>query len=575
MSSNLWTECSFYSPLIIRVIVVWLGGSARIAVLLVGLGVLLLYTSIALDPHDVVEIIVNNVHYIITLILLLSTLIFLKILYFNKRTSTINREEKLSKTHGTLEYELLPVKGGQLYGQELVSFLISLVERDLQFSLKIARKQGEHLKLLLNVDVGEANVQDVDNTITSMFRVLCRNWSIRRFNGSSRSITTGFFRTLKTALVGEFKLSNITDFINAIVRYIPSQIVLVDELPIVRKPLIPLGLALNIPNRPIVGLNMNHLERHIAIFGATGYGKTTTATIISCQVARLRLGVIVFDWHNEYYEIISSLSALPQTIRVKKWRPGGRVNGIMVNPFDNTFSVDYIVDVLEEVLDLTPPQSYYLEKILYECGHNIGAFSDLIEAVENWPLDYSLAGKEAKLALLRKLYILKGGDAGRLFSENNVANILNNGVVNIVELGHIRRSRLRRIFAYFLLKTIIDYHVSKGPSSLKRIIVIDEAHNIFSNPQSLASRLLPEVRKYGLGFVIVSQSPSAIPHVVMENTSTRILHTIMSGMDKKTLNNIYDFTREYYDELSRLDKGKAFLLLPELSVPILVETCFV
>jgi hypothetical protein len=54
-------------------------------------------------------------------------------------------------------------------------------------------------------------------------------------------------------------------------------------------------------------LQLEDLKRHVAILGMTGSGKSTTGVSIVRQVAELGLPVMIFDWHNEYGQMVRSV----------------------------------------------------------------------------------------------------------------------------------------------------------------------------------------------------------------------------------------------------------------------------
>ncbi len=113
-------------------------------------------------------------------------------------------------------------------------------------------------------------------------------------------------------------------------------------------------------NGSAVKLSLRDLCHHVAILGRTGSGKTTTSKFIVSKVWEFGVPVLVFDYENEYRDLIILL--------------GGRI----VSPFISTFPasinvldglkgedetyLDEIVEKFTIILGLTPPQSYLMLK---------------------------------------------------------------------------------------------------------------------------------------------------------------------------------------------------------------------
>jgi len=88
----------------------------------------------------------------------------------------------------------------------------------------------------------------------------------------------------------------------------------------------------------------------------------------------------------------------------------------------------------------------------------------------------------------------------------------------------------------------------KGPSkTLRYLIVIEEAHNLVAavrastNPEvadsqghasQLIVRLLAEVRAYGVGVLIVDQTPTAVAPEVLKNTNVKFPHRTTEKEDR-------------------------------------------
>ncbi|HID90808.1 TPA: DUF87 domain-containing protein, partial [Candidatus Bathyarchaeota archaeon] len=78
-----------------------------------------------------------------------------------------------------------------------------------------------------------------------------------------------------------------------------------------------------------VNLSLEEFPAHIAIFGITGSGKSTTASAIVARALEFGIKTLVFDWHNEYRGLILSKRGLVFT-------PGRDISPLTINPFDRS-----------------------------------------------------------------------------------------------------------------------------------------------------------------------------------------------------------------------------------------------
>lgn len=99
-------------------------------------------------------------------------------------------------------------------------------------------------------------------------------------------------------------------------------------------------------------------------------------------------------------------------------------------------------------------------------------------------------------------------------------------------------------------------YLSRQPESsqLNRVIVVEEAHNVFKrtlseeNGRALSNeyfdKMLAEIRSSGTGLLLSDQRASLLSEAVMANTSVKILHALTDSEDRKTVGasaNLSDF----------------------------------
>ncbi len=322
-----------------------------------------------------------------------------------------------------------------------------------------------------------------------------------------------------------------------------------------------LGKALGCKEEPLIVMPVNMLYRHILVVGATGSGKTrTTAFIInSLQHAYpYKYRIIVLDWHGEYRSLL------------KKY--------VYVNPYNAPVNIIDIktlswIETLYDVLGLSDPQAYVLQKVIEKS--NIASNNDirkLYKLIEEMDTENAKWLREVKYALLRRLAPLVYGDNYRLFAgTKDFLKLFKNRATYVVDLSMIRETRIKKIYATFIIRYVFDYALRNCMHDT--ILVIEEAHNLMrrSNSLEVITRMLSEIRKFGVGVIIVSQSPSGLGDDIMKNTASKIIHSIKSSVDLETISRSLVLDREIISVVPYLEPGEAVVALPNYKKPLLVK----
>ncbi len=295
------------------------------------------------------------------------------------------------------------------------------------------------------------------------------------------------------------------------------------------------------------------LLQHTIILGATGSGKTFTCSRIVERAGEYSR--IVVDWHGEYSDLI---------------------DGVEINPYDypiNPFIRDLpeTIEVLIDAIGLTHPQAYILEKILTQSSGSIDSIMARLEVFS----DESAWMRESRLSLIRKLSPLVREKYRGLF--NGVDNDLL-GLIDkvrkplIVNVSVIRDPFIRKLYTVLLLKNIFMHGINEG-FKRKVLVVIEEAQNLLGrdNPVGVISRMLAEIRKFGIGLILVSQSPSSLLEDAMKNTNTKIIHTLKSSLDLEIINKILYLPPSIQKIIPYMDVGEAILQSKTYKKPVVIR----
>ncbi|HUH99969.1 MAG TPA: hypothetical protein VLY65_02900 [Nitrososphaerales archaeon] len=201
--------------------------------------------------------------------------------------------------------------------------------------------------------------------------------------------------------------------------------------------------------------------------------------------------------------------------------------------------------------------------------------SSLVSTIESYPLR-SAYDNETKVALLRRLVPLTQGNVGRAFnspSSHTVDELLDK--VLCVELGNIRETLSRSIFADVLMKLVYEMRMARKVR-MEHLMMIEEARNIApvrraEDPPSVGERMISELRKFGESMLFVAQFPSQVAPEVVKNSGVRIVHRVAWAEDLKLIRDSLNLTAEQLAYISTLGVGEAVVSLTRLQKPLLVQ----
>jgi hypothetical protein len=319
-----------------------------------------------------------------------------------------------------------------------------------------------------------------------------------------------------------------------------------------------LGVRIDAPLPEPVYLTREDVEGHIAVFGSTGTGKSTTLSIIACQAWKsLGARVVVLDWAGEHSEKLSAAGCKAKTL--------DPLNEASINPLslvEREEDAVAIVEAMSASLSLTEPQEYMLLKAIEEGRPK--SVEELEAVIEAMP-ESSRWDRDVKRALQRKIAALTRGSSKSAFKGSPAPQQPTEPVV--IDVSRIPALQARR--AYTLLALWRLYRESER--GLKSIVFIDEAHNVAIGEEGLLSKLLAEARKRGLRLAIATQSPSLMPTRVIANANTKIVHALRSHRDLEVVREALYLPERLVQKLPILERGEALLHSPSHPNPVLIK----
>ncbi len=316
----------------------------------------------------------------------------------------------------------------------------------------------------------------------------------------------------------------------------------------------------NNPSIP-VGIKVEDLWRHTGVFGSTGSGKTTTAAVLAYLISLRKIPVVIIDWHGEYKSLLKNVDLE----YINPLEQGMSFNPLLADDLEST------INILEDVFALTQPQSATLYRLLKTYKDRIESLQDLLYILDSRDYDSTYWERELKQALVRKLEFIDSRE-GRILLGKGVSYKAPDRGLQLIDLSSISNYNLKKIVGLTIIRSLYENALSKNFGGKRIVLVIDEAHNIMPKTQdNFISRMIAEVRKYGIGFIIVTQSPSSINIEFLKNLNSKIIHSIRIGVDKKIIAESTDLGDEMLEKLSSLKPGEAIVSTPSLEKPVLAK----
>ncbi|HET56015.1 MAG TPA: DUF87 domain-containing protein, partial [Ignavibacteria bacterium] len=302
-------------------------------------------------------------------------------------------------------------------------------------------------------------------------------------------------------------------------------------------------------------------NQHILIVGKSGAGKSQTTSSILYELNQENIPFLILDFQGEY--ISSELHNSNEELFMKitdavELDPS---LGMGINPLElstdnnkktkssfmnNVYQVSGILKQIFGLGDIQHPVlKDAIKRVYYEKGFSAKdintwnneppAFHEIWDVLEIMEQNEGTNVRNLKYRIepLFENNIFVSSGSG--FSIDDMLN--QNSIIN---LSTLPTPEIMKSVARFILQSVYNRMLSEGPSqSIKLYVVIDEAHKL-SYDQTLTD-LIREARKYGVGFILASQSVRDFDTVVFENMGTKIALQL-EGEDAKYMANNFGVT---------------------------------
>ena len=372
---------------------------------------------------------------------------------------------------------------------------------------------------------------------------------------------------------------------------------------------------------------LENLPKHLAVFGLTGSGKTNTVKNLLTQLWKVhKIPFLVIEPAKaEYRSLAEAPEIRDDLLVVSAGADNTGVCPLRLNPFDfepgadndaNRVHILTHIDRLKATFNASFPMyasmPYILEEAVLEVykerGWNLGRSSnrhcdiyadpevfrdyiptllDLYGKVEMITRKKGYAAEQQmniEAALKARLSSLMVGSKGTML--NCVRSIPAEDLFNrpcVIELENLGDDDEKAFVMGLLVSKLYEYRkatfrksrdeaTSRPESSLKHILVIEEAHRLLgnvsentqnteiANPKGKAVAafvdMLSEIRAFGQAVAVVDQLPSRVSPNIVKGTGSKIIHRILAKDDRESVGETLGLDEKQIADLSLLRVGE-------------------
>jgi DNA phosphorothioation-dependent restriction protein DptH len=315
-------------------------------------------------------------------------------------------------------------------------------------------------------------------------------------------------------------------------------------------------------------------NQHLLIVGKSGAGKSQTTSGVLYELSKQDIPFLILDFQGEYISSVLANSKDESFAEATKSITLDPSYGMDVNPLElsvdgNTgnkigymSNVYQVSSILKQIFGLGDIQHPVLKDAIKRAYQEKGFSVTDRHTWNNEPPEF-----QDIWSILEFMEQNEGANVRNLkyriepLFENNIfvsgdGSVSINDILrenSIIDLSKLHTPELMKSVARFVLQAVYNRMLAAGPSkSIKLYVVIDEAHKL-SYDQTLTD-LIREARKYGVGFILASQSVRDFATVVFENMGTKIALQL-EGEDAK-------FMADNFGATDKTSKDAVLALLP-------------
>jgi hypothetical protein len=356
------------------------------------------------------------------------------------------------------------------------------------------------------------------------------------------------------------------------------------------------------------------LNRHLLVVGTTGSGKTTTVLSLLAELWRAHEipFVAIEPARKKEYRGLMSTPGLEQLEVLTLGRED--ISPVRLNPMAPPPGVrceshaSSVSAALKMAMPMFPPLPQLLTRAIEHAYERAGwdyeatiednvapptlrtllsSFSTVFEAE-----GYIGEAHNIGVAFKVRLEDLLTGSKGRVLDtveSSDFGALMHRPVV--IELGDVADPSDKAVLSALLLEQIKAAAQARGSTGgeLRHVTVVEEAHHLLARADVDTQRsssdgdttraeavrsfceAIAELRAQGEGFVLCSQKPSELADAAVDNTNSRIIHSLLSADDRKDVLDDLDTSELDREAAARLRRGEAIVKLPDYDDAVIVK----
>ncbi|OLS14849.1 MAG: putative ATPase [Promethearchaeota archaeon CR_4] len=355
--------------------------------------------------------------------------------------------------------------------------------------------------------------------------------------------------------------------------------------------------ALNVGNlisrqKVPVSLNIEGLNRHLAILAQTGAGKSYTTGVLLEELLEKGATVVVLDPHSDYV-YLSNLEKgcdLKFADRIKIYRnpqSTHRYDESKVKSLENyqikfsdlktedIFSIMRVPETATRIKEVFYKVFDKLEKSPKKDSYTPSDLAQEIEAIANAEAGEKTE-KEDKVAAKDARKYLRGLKNSKVFGSANVAveKFLAPVSVSVLDLSGLD-DKTMDVLAYLLIDDIYS-QVKDLHTKYPVFLIIEEAHKFVPEKRETKSAriintIAAEGRKFGMFLTLITQRPSKIHSDTLSQCNSQIIMKITNPLDQKAIENSSErMSKELLQDLPGLNPGEAVIVGTVTQIPVMV-----
>ena len=292
--------------------------------------------------------------------------------------------------------------------------------------------------------------------------------------------------------------------------------------------------------QPEVKVRLSAFQRHVCVLGKSGAGKSVTGMILARQLSQ-HCSVLVMDRTGEFASSLGRLS------RTTVYEPG---SNLTVSPFavddpagsarGTSDDVERAVSLMEHYLQvsigtgLTPLQARVFREALGYCLESLTPRAGVSQVIGTLRvMQMRLRGMkgwaESVEAVISRLHPFSVGRLAGVFDADSPAletkRLFEPGL-HIINLDPLDTDEAKNLLSQMVASQVSSHGRRLGiTQELRFVLIVDEAHHISPNQRnylSVLERYALELRKYGMGLVVIATRPTLISENILANCNTVI-----------------------------------------------------